>query len=72
MTGDRDALKVSGAQQPSAHEGTSGNGQRDRAPSREWNQEESRREQAARARDQREQQDRQQRSRQPDFLFENL
>jgi hypothetical protein len=72
MGGERDVAKIAAAQQGTAQDGTSRDGQRDRAPSREWTQEEQRREQAARARDQRDQQERQQRSRGPEFLYENL
>jgi hypothetical protein len=73
LGGDRDALKVAAASQSNAQDGANANGQRDRAPAREWNQDEARREQAARARDQREQRDQQQdRQRpRPDFLFGN-
>jgi hypothetical protein len=70
---ERDALKVSSPTASNAQDGANANGQRDRAPSREWNQDESRREQASRARDQREQRDEQQerRRQRPDFLFGN-
>lgn len=65
LAGERDTLKVAGAQQSGTQDGAGGNGQRERAPAREWHQEESRREQAARARDERQQQqqDRQERQR---------
>ena len=68
---ERDALKVGSTASSNAQDGANANGQRDRAPSREWNQDESRREQASRARDQREQRDQQQDRRRPrpDFLF---
>jgi peptidoglycan L-alanyl-D-glutamate endopeptidase CwlK len=68
---DREALKVAASTPSTAQDGTNANGQRDRAPARDWNHDESRREQASRARDQREQRDEQsdrQRPR-PDFLF---
>jgi hypothetical protein len=70
---DRDALKVGSTASSHAQDGANANGQRDRAPSRDWNQDESRREQASRARDQREQRDQQQDRRRPrpDFLFGN-
>jgi len=70
---ERDALKVASTASSNAQDGANANGQRDRAPSREWNQDESRREQASRARDQREQRDQQQDRRRPrpDFLFGN-
>lgn len=70
---DREALKVASTASSNAQDGANANGQRDRAPSREWNQDESRREQASRARDQREQRDQQQDRRRPrpDFLFGN-
>jgi hypothetical protein len=62
LAGEREGLRVGAASPSSSQDGTAGNGQRDRAPAREWNQEESRREQAARARDERQQQqDRQER-----------
>jgi hypothetical protein len=70
---ERDALKVGSTASSNAQDGANANGQRDRAPSRDWNQDESRREQASRARDQREQRDQQQDRRRPrpDFLFGN-
>jgi peptidoglycan L-alanyl-D-glutamate endopeptidase CwlK len=71
--GERDALKVASTASSNAQDGANANGQRERAPSRDWNQDESRREQASRARDQREQRDQQQDRRRPrpDFLFGN-
>jgi hypothetical protein len=73
---ERDALKVAGPASSNAQDGASANGQRERAPSRDWQQDDARREQASRARDQREQ--REQRDQQqdrrrprPDFLFGN-
>jgi hypothetical protein len=70
---ERDVLKVGSTASSNAQDGANANGQRDRAPSRDWNQDESRREQASRARDQREQRDQQQDRRRPrpDFLFGN-
>ncbi len=62
LAGEREGLRVGAASSSSSQDGAAGNGQRDRAPAREWSQEESRREQAARARDERQQQqDRQER-----------
>lgn len=64
IAGDREALKVNATQQSSAQDGAQHNGQRERAPAREWDQESARREQASRARDQKQdQQDRQERQR---------
>jgi hypothetical protein len=72
VSGDREAMKVTAATAANAQDGASANGQRERPPAREWDQEQTRREQAARARDQREQRDQQQdRQRpRPDFLFD--
>lgn len=72
VASERDAMRVGTAQQSAAQDGAGNNGQRERAPSREWNQDESRREQSARAREQREQQERQQeQARRPFFPFGN-
>lgn len=62
LASEREGLRVGAATSSASQDGAAGNGQRDRAPAREWSQEESRREQAARARDERQQQqDRQER-----------
>ncbi|MFO0095136.1 MAG: hypothetical protein ACK54K_12630 [Gemmatimonadaceae bacterium] len=60
--GEREALKIGGAPPSGTQDGAAGNSQRERAPAREWQQDESRREQAARARAERQQQQQQDRN----------